>query len=138
MVNSSLLNWKLINRSLLPIVQGGMGIGVSAHRLAGHVARLGAVGTISSVDLRQHHPDLLEQSKGADKEKIDRVNLTALDREIKMALELAAGQGAIAVNVMKAVAQYAQYVRQSCESGAHAIVMGAGLPLDLPDMTREF
>ena len=116
-----------------------MGIGVSAHSLAGNVAKLGAVGTISSVDLRHHHPDLLAQAKDCkDKDALDRLNLTALDREIRMALELAAGQGAIAVNVMKAVSQYAAYVRQSCESGAHAIVMGAGLPFDLPDLTQDF
>jgi len=129
----------LRGRSLLPVVQGGMGIGVSAHSLAGNVAKLGAVGTISSVDLRHHHPDLLAHAKDCkDKDALDRLNLTALDREIRMALELAAGQGAIAVNVMKAVSQYAAYVRQSCESGAHAIVMGAGLPFDLPDLTQDF
>jgi nitronate monooxygenase len=44
----------------------------------------------------------------------------------------------VAVNVMRAVSQYQEYVRQSCESGAHAIVMGAGLPLDLPDLTQDF
>jgi nitronate monooxygenase len=42
------------------------------------------------------------------------------------------------VNVMKAVAQHAAYVRQACESGAHAIVMGAGLPLDLPELASGF
>ena len=131
-------NWWLKGRELLPIVQGGMGVGVSAHRLAGSVAALGAVGTLSSVDLRQHHPDLLEQSEGTkDKTLMDRVNLEALDREIKAALALAKGAGAIAVNVMKAVGAHAGYVRQSCESGANAIVMGAGLPLDLPELTRE-
>jgi len=51
-------------RSLLPIVQGGMGVGVSAHRLAGTVAGLGAVGTISSIDLRRHHADLMELTRG--------------------------------------------------------------------------
>lgn len=131
--------WTLKGRSLLPIVQGGMGVGISAHRLAGSVARLGALGTISSVDLRHHHDDLMEQAHGCtDKEALDRFNLIALDREIRMALERAAGHGAIAVNVMKAVTEHAAYVRQSCESGAHAIVMGAGLPLDLPDQTRDF
>jgi nitronate monooxygenase len=55
-----------------------------------------------------------------------------------MALGLANGHGAIAVNVMKAVSEYPAYVRQSCESGAHAIVMGAGLPFDLPDLTQDF
>jgi len=131
--------WRLKGRELLPVVQGGMGIGVSAHRLAGSVARLGAMGTISSVELRQHHPDLLEASRGVrDKEALDRLNLAALDREVRAALEVAGGRGAVAVNVMKAVNLHAAYVRQSCESGAHAIVMGAGLPLDLPEMTREF
>jgi len=116
-----------------------MGVGVSAHRLAGNVARLGAMGTISSVDLRHHHPDLLDAAKDSrDRARLDRLNLIALDREIRNAREIASGDGAIAVNVMKAVSEHAAYVRQSCESGAHAIVMGAGLPLDLPELAREF
>jgi nitronate monooxygenase len=127
------------SRLLLPIVQGGMGVGISAHRLAGSVAKLGALGTISSVDLRHHHPDLLARAgECTDRGELDKLNQIALDREIRMALDLAGGHGAIAVNVMKAVSDHAAYVRQSCESGAHAIVMGAGLPLDLPDMTRDF
>ena len=132
-------HWRLKGHDLLPVVQGGMGVGVSAHRLAGSVAAMGALGTISSVDLRHHHPDLLAQSLDChDREILDRINLLALDREIRKALDIAAGRGAIAVNIMKAVAAHPAYVRQSCESGAHAIVMGAGLPLDLPDMTRDF
>lgn len=131
--------WKLRLRTLLPIVQGGMGVGISAHRLAGSVARLGALGTISSIDLRHHHPDLIERARHCtDKDGLDKLNVIALDREIRMALEIAGGRGALAVNVMKAVSEYAAYVRQSCESGAHAIVMGAGLPFDLPDLTRDF
>lgn len=135
----SLPHWQLKGRSLLPIVQGGMGVGISAHRLAGNVAALGALGTVSSVDLRHHHPDLLAQSVDChDRDTLDRINLVALDREIHMALDISAGRGAIAVNIMKAVAAHPAYVRQSCESGAHAIVMGAGLPIDLPEMTRDF
>ncbi len=135
----ALPRWKLRSRTLLPIVQGGMGVGVSAHRLAGTVARNGALGTISSVDLRHLHPDLLDSARNCtDKDALDRLNLTALDREIRQALEIAGDRGAVAVNVMKAVSQYPAYVRQSCESGAHAIVMGAGLAFDLPDLTRDF
>jgi len=135
----TLPTWSLRGRTLLPVVQGGMGVGISAHRLAGSVAKLGAMGTISSVDLRQHHPDLLAQGKGTrDKDLLDRLNLVALDREIKAALALSEGHGAIAVNVVKAVGAQGPQVRQSCESGAHAIVMGAGLPLDLPEMTAHF
>ena len=130
---------RIKGRSLLPIVQGGMGVGVSAHRLAGHVARAGGVGTISSVDLRRQHPDLMAQTgKSRDKELINRVNLLALDREIRAALAIADGHGMVAVNVMRAVSEYAANVRQSCESGADAIVVGAGLPLDLPDLAAGF
>jgi len=124
---------------LLPIVQGGMGVGVSAHRLASAVARENAVGTIASVDLRHHHADLMDQCKDVrDRTVLDRLNLIALDREIREAKESSSDRGLIAVNVMKAVDQHPALVRQSCESGADAIVMGAGLPLDLPEMCADF
>lgn len=130
---------KLKGKSLLPIVQGGMGIGISAHRLAGAVARSGAVGTISSVDLRRHHKDLMAQTdRSRDKDMINAINLIALDREIKAAREIAGGKGMIAVNIMRAVSAYAAYVRQACESGADAVVVGAGLPLDLPELTADY
>jgi nitronate monooxygenase len=129
----------LKGRRLLPIVQGGMGVGISAHRLVSAVARESAMGTIASVDLRHHHADLMEQCKDVrDRAVLDRLNLIALDREIRMAREGSQGRGLIAVNVMKAVDQHAALVRQSCESGADAVVMGAGLPLDLPDMCADF
>jgi nitronate monooxygenase len=126
-------------KTLLPIVQGGMGVGISAHRLAGNVARLGGVGTISSVDLRRHHTDLMAQTgKSRNKELIDRANLIALDREIKAAKAIAEGNGMVGVNIMRAVAEYASYVRQACESGIDAVVVGAGLPLDLPELTVDY
>jgi nitronate monooxygenase len=130
---------RIRGRSLLPIVQGGMGVGVSAHRLTGSVARLGAVGTLSSVDLRRHHVDLMERTaRVRDKQAIDAANLEALDREVRAALTLSEGRGLVAVNVMRAVSQYAEYVRQACASGAQAIVVGAGLPLDLPDLAADY
>ena len=129
---------RIRGKQALPIVQGGMGVGVSAHRLAGAVAAGGAVGTISSVDLRRHHADLMaETGRCLDKEKIDAVNLTALDREIRAARGIAGGRGMIVVNVMRALSEYTAYVRQSCESGADAVVVGAGLPLDLPELTAS-
>ncbi len=126
-------------RPLLPIVQGGMGVGISAHRLAGSVAHYGALGTIASVDLRRHHPDLMRATQHCrDAATIDRANLVALDREIGAAKGLADGRGMLAVNIMRAVSAYADYIRQACASGIDAIVMGAGLPLDLPDLTVDF
>jgi nitronate monooxygenase len=130
---------RIRNREILPIVQGGMGVGVSAHRLAGAVAEAGGMGTLSSVDLRRHHPDLLlATARSRDKAPIDAVNLIALDREIRAARERAGGRGLIAVNIMRAVSEYPAYVRQACESGADAIVVGAGLPLDLPELVADF
>ncbi len=130
---------KIKGKTLVPIVQGGMGVGISAHRLAGTVASLNGVGTIASVDLRRHHPDLMaETGRSRNREAIEKANLIALDREIKMAQDIAQGHGVIAVNVMRAVTQYQDYVRQSCQSGAEAIVMGAGLPLDLPELTEGY
>jgi nitronate monooxygenase len=130
---------RLGEHACLPLVQGGMGVGVSAHRLAGSVAREGCVGTVSSVDLRRLHPDLMRATaKGRDKAAIESANLEALRREIGAARELAGGRGAIAVNVMRAVSQYADYVRTACAGGADAIVVGAGLALDLPELASDW
>jgi nitronate monooxygenase len=101
------------------------------------------MGTVSAVDLRRHHPDLMEKTGHLDKEAdarelIDAANLLALDREIQLARQIAGGQGLIAVNVMKALSAYEAYVRQALASGADAIVVGAGLPLDLPEIARDF
>lgn len=136
---------RLKGRELLPIVQGGMGVGVSAHRLAGTVASQNGVGTIASVDLRRLHPDLMartartrELSGDALRDAINAANLEALDREVRAAKVLASGRGMVAVNVMRAVSEYVAYVEQACASGVDAVVMGAGLPLDLPDLTANY
>ena len=137
---------RLGGRTLLPIVQGGMGVGISAHRLAGSVAALGGVGTISSVDLRRHHPDLMARTQelppgaeatAAAKRDIDAANLEALEREIRAARELSGGRGLLAINVMRAVSEYAPSVKRALECGIDAVVVGAGLPLDLPDLAKD-
>ncbi|MBI4754985.1 MAG: nitronate monooxygenase [Betaproteobacteria bacterium] len=129
---------RIMDRKLLPIVQGGMGVGVSAHRLAGAVAAAGGMGTIASVDLRRLHPDLMERTgRSRDKNAINDANLVAIDREVRGARDLSGGVGMVAVNVMRAVTEYAACARQACRSGADAIVMGAGLPLDLPDLAAD-
>lgn len=132
----------LAGRTLLPIVQGGMGIGISGNRLAGSVAAVGGVGTLSAVDLRRHHPDLMDQTRElppgeAAKDGINQANLEALGREIKAARERTGGKGLLAVNVMRAVAEYAACVTKALESGIDAVVVGAGLPLDLPDLAKD-
>ena len=142
LARSGLAPLRLAGRTLLPLVQGGMGVGVSAHRLAGAVAAEGGVGTISSVDLRHHHPDLMERTGklppgDAAKQAIDAANLEAISREIAAAREVSGGRGLLAINVMRAVNAYAASVRQALEAGIDAVVVGAGLPLDLPDLAQD-
>nr|WP_315480905.1 nitronate monooxygenase family protein [uncultured Rhodoferax sp.] len=133
---------RLAGRTLLPIVQGGMGIGISGNRLAGSVAALGGVGTLSSVDLRRHHPDLMDQTRelapgDAAKAGINAANLIAIDREIQSARARTGGRGLLAINVMRAVSEYAANVTKALECGIDAVVVGAGLPLDLPDLAKD-
>ena len=140
--SSGLKPLTLGGRQLLPIVQGGMGVGVSAQKLAGAVAALGGVGTLSSVDLRRHHPDLMARTEGLNageeaKRQINEANLEALDREIAGARERSQGRGLVALNVMRAVSEYATSVKRALEAGIDAVVVGAGLPLDLPDLAQE-
>ncbi|CAM4029154.1 NAD(P)H-dependent flavin oxidoreductase [Roseateles saccharophilus] len=142
LARSGLKPLQLGGRELLPVVQGGMGVGVSAQRLAGAVAADGGMGTISSVDLRRLHPDLMEATEGCNageeaKRRINEANLTALDREIAGARERSQGRGLVALNVMRAVSEYATSVRRALAAGVDAVVVGAGLPLDLPDLAQD-
>ena len=130
---------KVKGRSLLPVIQGGMGIGVSAHSLAGAVAAEGAVGTIASVELRRLHEDLMRPLRRLrDPAASAKANLIALDREIREARRIAGKEGFIAVNVMHAISGYREHVLQSIKSGVNAVIVGAGLPMDLPTLAAEF
>lgn len=113
----------------LPILQGGMGIGVSLNNLAGAVAACGGMGTISSAFPGLHDPDFAADPKG--------VSLKALERQVRKAKEKAKGAGLVAVNVMVATTQYADSVRTALKAGADAIICGAGLPKDLPKLAQE-
>lgn len=114
----------------LPIVQGGMGVGVSLDGLAGAVAACGGMGTISAALGGYLEPDFHRDPIGAD--------LCALEQQIKNAkVQAASGGGMVAVNVMVASGHYAQSVRTALHTGADAIVCGAGLPKDLPALAEE-
>ena len=105
-----------------PIVQGGMGVGVSLSSLAGNVAKCGGIGTISGV-----HPGYKE----ADfKENPFRANLRAIGNELEKAKEIANG-GIIGFNFMTVMNHYEEYVKEAIGAGADFIVSGAGLPVNL-------
>src|SRR5581483_8047309 len=139
MIKSVFPSLRIRGREALPIIQGGMGVGISAHRLAGAVAKEGAIGTVASVDLRRLHPDIMQRvRKCRDPEIHGAANVEALDREVRAAREIAGPDGFIAVNVMRALSNYAELVVQACKSGANAVISGAGLPFDLPELTEKF
>ncbi|MCI9331886.1 MAG: nitronate monooxygenase [Oscillibacter sp.] len=113
----------------VPILQGGMGIGVSLEKLAGAVAANGGMGTLSAAFCGFREPDFRTNAREA--------NLRALVGQIARAKELAKGAGLVAVNVMVAAAQYADSVRTALRAGVDAVVCGAGLPKDLPVLAAE-
>lgn len=113
----------------IPIIQGGMGVGVSRSKLAAAVAREGGVGIISTAQIGYDEPDF-------NKHQIDS-NIIAIDKHIKLAKEAADG-GVVGVNIMVATKQYERYVKAACEAGADVIISGAGLPITLPELVRGF
>lgn len=120
---------KKLNKLTVPIIQGGMGIGISLGGLAGAVAACGGMGVISTANIGFREPDFYENTDEADRR--------ALVKEIRKARDLSGGKGLIAVNVMVATTRYELMVRTACEEGIDAIISGAGLPLKLPELTRK-
>lgn len=108
----------------IPIIQGGMGVGVSLGNLSGHVAKCGGMGVISTAHPGYREEDFIKNTTEA--------NRRALDKEIRKAKEIANGNGMVAVNVMAAITDYEEMIKQAVESGVDAIISGAGLPLALP------
>ena len=102
----------------LPIIQGGMGVGVSRSGLASAVAKAGGIGVIASVGL-----GLLAEGPKRD---IRAANLGVLREEVEHAKELS--RGAIGVNVMAAVSDSPWMIETAVESGADILFLGAGVP----------
>lgn len=112
----------------IPIIQGGMGVGVSLSNLAGSVAREGGVGVISTAQIGFNEPDFETDTLKA--------NLRALEKHIKRAKEIAKGNGIIAINIMAVTNHYKENVKKAIESGIDLIISGAGLPKELPKLVE--
>ncbi len=109
----------------VPIIQGGMGVGISLSSLAGAVAKEGAVGVISAAQPGFLNTDFLTNTI--------KTNLKALAYHIKKAKEIS-NNGIIGVNIMRAATHYKDYVDCCIENGADMIISGAGLPMELPEL----
>ncbi len=111
----------------IPIIQGGMGIGISLSGLASAVANEGGIGVIATAVIGMNEPDFARNYLEA--------NIRALKREIRKARELT--KGIIGVNIMVALTNFGDMVRTAIEEGIDIIFSGAGLPLNLPEYLNE-
>jgi len=106
----------------LPIVQGGMGVGISRSGLASAVANEGGVGVIAAAMPGISEPDIRTDPDGA--------NIRALQREIRQAHKKT--KGILGINIMVAMTNYGTMVKTAIDEGIDIIFSGAGLPLDMP------
>lgn len=111
----------------IPLVQGGMGVGVSLSGLAGAVAKEGGVGIISSAQIGYREPDF--------ESNLVEANIRAIKDEYAKA-RVIAPDGVIGFNIMVALKHYDQYVKAAVEAGADIIISGAGIPTELPEYTK--
>ena len=111
----------------IPIIQGGMGVGVSSSKLATAVANAGGIGVISAAQLGYTEDDFIKNPVEA--------NLRALKKHITIA-KASAPNGIIGVNVMVATNYYEEHVKVAIEAGVDLIISGAGLPTMLPKIVK--
>ena len=111
----------------LPIIQGGMGVGVSLSNLASAVTNAGGIGVISSAQIGFREKDF-------DKKPFE-CNINALKKEIALAKEKCKN-GVLGVNIMVATTGYAESVKAAIEAGIDIIISGAGLPTVLPKLVK--
>ncbi|MFR3730880.1 NAD(P)H-dependent flavin oxidoreductase [Lacrimispora sp.] len=111
-----------------PVIQGGMGVGISLSSLAGAVAKSGGIGIISTAQIGFREPDFMKNPLEA--------NLRAIGTEMKKAREIAQ-DGIVGFNIMVATKNYASYVKHAVKAGADLIISGAGLPVSLPLYVAE-
>ncbi|MCK5076686.1 MAG: nitronate monooxygenase [Calditrichia bacterium] len=107
-----------------PIIQGGMGVGVSMAKLASAVANEGGIGVISSVGLGLLKPDATKKLSKKD------ANKEAIRKEIRLARKLT--DGILGLNVMVALTDYDDILKIAFEEEIDIVFVGAGLPLKLP------
>ena len=110
-----------------PIIQGGMGIGVSLSRLASAVANAGGIGIISGAQPGYREPDFRTDNESA--------NLRGLEKEIKKARSLSP-EGIIGVNFLASVTNYTDMVKLAVKEKVDLIISGAGLPKNLPSFVQ--
>ena len=123
----------------IPIVQGGMGVGISWDQLAGNVSKEGGLGVISSVGTGYYNNKEFAGKLVANRPLSEQnfYSKDGFDAIIKSAREIA-GDKPIAANILYAISGYGDVVRNACELGIDIIITGAGLPTNMPEFTEGY
>ena len=121
----------------IPVIQGGMGVGVSLSGLAGAVAAEGGVGIISTAQIGFRKPTFDVDPIGTNLKTIEEEVQKARENDAKLrARKGVGGKGIIGVNIMVATRQYEEYVKAAVKAGVDLIISGAGLPMSLPELVK--
>jgi len=122
-----------------PIVQGGMGVGISWDQLAGNVSKEGGLGVISAVGTGYYQNKDFAKKLVSDRPQSEAnfYSPEALHKIISNAREIC-GNKPLAVNILYAMNDYGRVVKDACEAGADIIITGAGLPTNMPEFTEGF
>lgn len=124
-----------------PIIQGGMGVGISWDQLAGNVSKEGGLGVISAVGTGVYkNRAYVKKTVGKEERPLDAINFysyEALQKIFDNAREVCA-DAPLAANVLYAQSEYNRVVEDACKAGANIIITGAGLPLTMPEATKNY
>ena len=123
-----------------PIIQGGMGVGISWDKLAGNVSKEGGLGVISAVgtgiyENRKYAKRVMGEGRPYEAENF--YSKDALFKIFQNAREIC-GNKPLGCNILYAQSEYNRVVKDACEAGADIIITGAGLPLSMPDAAKDY
>ncbi|KIM13181.1 MAG: 2-nitropropane dioxygenase [Sulfurovum sp. FS08-3] len=122
-----------------PIIQGGMGVGISWDKLAGSVSKEGGLGVISAVGTGYYqnkafaHKLISDKPYGSENFYSKEGLIAIIENARKIC-----GDAPLACNVLYASNDYGRIVQDACEGGANIIITGAGVPVNMPKFTVDY
>lgn len=122
-----------------PIVQGGMGLGISWDQLSGNVSKEGGLGVLSCVGTGYYENNKYSK-KNINSRPLDAQNLYSKEglQALVNNTRKVCGDKPVAINILYAINDYGRVVRESCEAGVDIIITGAGLPTNMPEFTADY
>ena len=122
-----------------PIVQGGMGVGISWDKLAGNVSLEGGLGVLSAVGTG-YYQDKKFSKRNVKEKPVEAENFYSRDALFEMVknTRVICGDKPVAANILYACNDYGRIVEDACEAGVDIIITGAGIPTNMPEFTKDY